>query len=93
MLPIPSTISLPALQAFVKVAQTGSFTRAGDALRTHKAHLSRQVSQLERALGARLLERSTRAISLTEVGRDFFERAQSVLAAVDDAWLAVQQAQ
>lgn len=92
-LPISSTIDLPALQAFVKVVQTGSFTRAADALRTHKAHLSRQVSQLERELGARLLERSTRAISLTEVGRDFYERAQGVLAAVDDARLAVQQAQ
>lgn len=88
-----STIDLPGLQAFVKVVQTGSFTRAADALRTHKAHLSRQVSQLERELGARLLERSTRAISLTEVGRDFYERAQGVLAAVEDARLAVQQAQ
>ena len=84
---------MPALQAFVKVVQTGSFTRAADALRTHKAHLSRQVSQLERELGARLLERSTRAISLTEVGRGFYERAQGVLAAVDDARLAVQHAQ
>jgi LysR family transcriptional regulator, regulator for bpeEF and oprC len=88
-----STIDLPAIQAFVKVVQTGSFTRAADALQTHKAHLSRVVSQLERELGVRLLERTTRALSLTEVGREFFERALGILAAVDDARLVVQQAQ
>jgi len=88
-----TTIDLPALQAFVKVVQTGSFTRAAESLQTQKAHLSRVVSQLERELGARLLERSTRALSLTEIGREFFERAVGILASVDDARLAVQQAQ
>jgi DNA-binding transcriptional LysR family regulator len=87
-----STIDLPALRAFVKVVQTGSFTRAADTLQTQKAHLSRVVSQLERELGARLLARTTRSLSLTEVGREFFERAVGILASVDDARLAVQQA-
>lgn len=85
-------MDLAALQAFVKVVQSGSFTRAADALQTHKAHLSRVVGQLERELGARLLERSTRSLSLTEVGREFFERSTGILASVEDARLAVQQA-
>jgi DNA-binding transcriptional LysR family regulator len=86
-------MDLPSLQAFVKVVQTGSFTRAADALDTQKAHLSRVVSQLERELGVRLLERTTRALSMTEIGREFFERAVGILALVEDAQRAVQKAQ
>lgn len=88
-----STIDLAALQAFVKVVQAGSFTRAAEALDTHKAHLSRVIGQLERELGARLLERTTRSLSLTEVGREFHQRATAILASVDDARAAVAQAQ
>lgn len=86
-------MDLAALQAFVKVVQLGSFTRAAEQLQTHKAQLSRVLSQLERGLGTRLLERTTRSLSLTETGRDFHERAQAILAAVDDARLAMQEAQ
>lgn len=86
-------MELTALQAFVKVVQTGSFTRAAAALGTQKAHLSRVVAQLETSLGVRLLERTTRALSLTEVGREFFERAVGILAAVEDARRTVQKAQ
>ncbi len=75
----------------VKVVQTGSFTRAADALHTQKARLSRVVSQLERELSVRLLERSTRSLSLTEPGREFFERAHALLAQVDDARQAMQR--
>jgi DNA-binding transcriptional LysR family regulator len=84
-------MDLVALQAFVKVVQTGSFTRAADALQTQKARLSRVVSQLERELSVRLLERSTRSLSLTEAGREFFERAHAILASVDDAQQAMQR--
>ena len=86
-------MEITALQAFVKVVQTGSFTRAADALHTQKAYLSRVVTQLEKELGARLLERTTRSLSLTEIGREFFERAVSILASVEDAQRAVQKAQ
>lgn len=86
-------MDLPSLQAFVKIVQTGSFTRAADALHTQKAHLSRVVGQLERELGVRLLERTTRSLSLTEIGREFFERAVGILASVDDARHAIQKAQ
>lgn len=86
-------MDLPALATFVKVVQTGSFTRAADALQTHKARVSRAISALERELGVRLLARSTRALSLTEAGREFFERSVGILGAVDEARGAMQQAQ
>lgn len=88
-----ATIDLPALQAFVRVVQTGSFTRAAAAMHTQKAHLSRVVSHLEQTLGVRLLSRTTRALSLTEVGREFFERAVGILTSVEDAQRAVQKSQ
>ena len=85
-------MELQALQAFVKVVQSGSYTRAADALQTQKAHLSRVVGRLERELAVRLLERTTRSLSLTEAGREFYERAVGILASVDDARLAMQRA-
>jgi DNA-binding transcriptional LysR family regulator len=86
-------MELSALRVFVKVVQTGSFTRAADALNTQKAYLSRVLTQLEKELGVRLLERTTRALSLTEIGREFFERAVGILASVEDAQRTVQKAQ
>ena len=86
-------MTLDQLRIYAKVVQTGSFTRAANALHTHKAHLSRVIAQLERELGARLLQRTTRSLSLTEVGREFHERALGILGAVDNARVAVQQAQ
>ncbi len=88
-----STIDTAALHAFVTVVQAGSFTHAAHALQTHKAHLSRVVGQLERDLGARLLERTTRSLSLTEVGREFHARASAILASLEDARDAVAQSQ
>lgn len=79
-----TTMEIAELQALVKVVQTGSFTRAADALGIEKARVSRMLSGLESKLGVRLLERTTRALSLTEVGREIFERAVGILAAVDD---------
>jgi LysR family transcriptional regulator for bpeEF and oprC len=85
-------MELQSLRAFVRVVQAGSFTRAAEALDTQKAHLSRVVSQLEKALGVRLLERTTGSLSLTEAGREFFERAIGILASVDDLQRAMQRA-
>lgn len=79
------------LTAFVRVVQTGSFTKAADLLGTQKAHLSRVISQMELRLGVRLLERTTRSLSLTEVGREMFERAVGILAAIEEAKQAAQR--
>jgi len=86
-------MDLPALRAYVKTVQAGSYTRAAELLGADKARLSRQVVALEAALGVRLLTRSTRSLSLTEAGREFFERAVGILAAVDEAERAMQQTQ
>lgn len=86
-------MELSHLETFVKVVQTGSFTRAAEQLRSQKAQVSRVVSQLEAELGVRLLARTTRSLSLTEVGREFFERAVGILGAADEARRAVQHAQ
>lgn len=85
-------MEIQTLHIFVKVVHTGSFTKAAEALGSQKAHLSRVISQLEKYLGVRLLERTTRALSLTEVGREFFEHAKNILAAVEVAEQAVQKA-
>ena len=84
-------MELSELKAFVKVVQTGSFTQAALALNSQKAHISRLVSQLERKLNVRLLTRSTRALSLTEVGQDIYERAIGILQAVDATQIAAEQ--
>lgn len=77
-------MEISELKAFVKVVQSGSFTRAADALETQKSYLSRVVTGLERKLGVRLLERSTRSMHLTEIGREVYERAVGIIGAVDD---------
>jgi DNA-binding transcriptional LysR family regulator len=84
-------MELRELTVFVKVVQAGSFTAAAELLDGHKAAVSRTIGALERKLGVRLLERSTRSLRLTEVGREVFERAISILGAVEDTERMAQQ--
>lgn len=91
MLPMTSTIGFSEMQVFVAVVTEESFTAAADRLETDKARVSRIVQRIEEKLGARLLNRSTRRLSVTEVGRDYFERASSILAAAEAAQAAVAQ--
>lgn len=84
-----TTIDLSEMETFVAVVQRGSFTAAADALETDKGRVSRSVTRLEKKLGARLLERSTRSLRVTEVGREFFERSVSVLTAVEETEAAI----
>jgi DNA-binding transcriptional LysR family regulator len=84
---------LAALEAFVSVAEAQSFSEAARRLRSSKSVVSRQVSALEAELGARLLHRTTRSLTLTEAGRGYFERATRILADLGEANLAVSQLQ
>ena len=84
---------LAALRVFVAVAEAQSFSNAARALRIAKSAVSRQVSDLESDLGARLIHRTTRSLSLTEAGRAYFERAARILADLDDANRAVGELQ
>jgi len=74
-----------ALTAFAKVVETGSFARAADRLDMSVSSVSRHVSDLEAHLDARLLNRTTRRLSLTESGRVFHERCVQLLADLEEA--------
>lgn len=71
--------------AFTQVADSGSFTRAAERLGWPKSSVSHRVARLEACLGARLFERSTRRLRLTEVGARFHEHARRVLDELDQA--------
>lgn len=73
------------MQAFVAVVDNDSFVRAADALNTSKAAISRQVADLERRLGARLLNRTTRKLSLTDEGQLFYQRCTDLLNGLEEA--------
>jgi DNA-binding transcriptional LysR family regulator len=70
---------------FVRVVETGGFTRAAEALGMPTSSISRSVARLEEELGITLLERTTRKVSLTDAGKAFFERAREALAGLEEA--------
>ena len=82
---------LTAIKSFVAVADAQSFSEAARRLRITKSTVSRQVGDLESELGARLLHRTTRSLSLTEAGHAYFERAARILADLEDASRAVEE--
>lgn len=73
------------METFVAVVEAGSFVGAGESLRVSKAAVSRSVQELEARLGARLLQRTTRRLSLTEAGRAYYARSKQILADVEEA--------
>jgi DNA-binding transcriptional LysR family regulator len=78
-------IDLEDIQAFAEVAEAQSFGRAGQRLGLSKSMVSRRVARLEAELGAQLLSRTTRGVSITEAGAEFKERADRVLAELEAA--------
>jgi DNA-binding transcriptional LysR family regulator len=72
------------MRVFVRVAETGSFTKAADDLGLPRATVSIAVQQLESTLGARLLHRTTRRVQLTQDGMALLERCRSLLADMDE---------
>lgn len=79
------TDRLFALRVFLRTARTGSFSRAGRELGLSQSSVSRIVADLERSLGAALLARTTRAVSLTDTGADYLARIEPVLDALEEA--------
>lgn len=86
-------MTLDQLRVYVKVIDAGSFTLAAERLNTRRSHVSRVIAQLEADLGVALLERTTRTRSITEAGREVYERALVILGAVDETLRATQQLQ
>jgi DNA-binding transcriptional LysR family regulator len=76
---------LTSLTAFVRVVDAGGFSAAGRKLNMSTTMVSNHVQALEERLGARLLNRTTRKVSLTEVGRAYYDRATQILADIEQA--------
>ncbi|WP_407334410.1 LysR family transcriptional regulator [Enterovibrio sp. 27052020O] len=81
----PLIDNLHDIRAFVAIAGSGSFSKAADKLGASRAHMSRQLSQLESRLGVQLIIRTTRSQRLTTAGEAFFTRCQAALMQIDDA--------
>src|SRR4051794_11769648 len=77
------------MEVFVRAVELGGFSPAARALRMTPSAVSKLVARLERRLGARLINRSTRKLLLTAEGEAFLERAHRVLADLDEAERAV----
>ncbi len=84
---------LTGMAVFAKVAEAKSFTAAAQSLGLSKSAVSKQVARLEDRLGARLINRTTRRLSLTAAGDAFYERCARVLAEAEEAELAVTRLQ
>lgn len=76
---------LQRMQTFVRVVEAGSFSAVARELATTQSAISKQVASLERHLGAKLLVRTTRSLSLTDDGRRFFEEARRLVSEFDQA--------
>lgn len=84
---------LTDIAVFVKVVGLSSFTAAADALEMSQPVVSKAVTRLEEHLGARLLNRTTRRLSLTEAGSELYRRAVGALEEIENAELAVARFQ
>lgn len=84
---------LLAMQTFVRVVETGSFSAVAREQQTTQSAVSKQVAGLEKHLGARLLNRSTRSLALTDEGEIYFEQAQRLVAEFTEAETLVRSGQ
>ena len=85
--------NLTDIAVFVQVVESGSFTAAADHLGLSRPVVSKYITRLEEQLGARLLNRTTRRLSLTEAGRAFFARSQRGLQEIEAAEAEVSRLQ
>lgn len=76
---------LQSMRIFAKVVEQGGFAKAGQALDISNAVVTRHVADLEEHLGTRLLNRTTRKVSLTDTGHAYLERVLQILQEIDDA--------
>lgn len=76
---------LAAMQSFVRVVESGSFSAVARETQATQSAVSKQIAALERTLGARLLNRTTRSLALTEEGERYFEQARRLVAEIAEA--------
>src|SRR5690348_1694783 len=85
---IERPLDLDAVQAFIRIAELGSFTRAAEVMQTTQAAVSLKLQRLEGRLGCRLLERTPRYVQLSARGAAFLEHARELLEVHDRARIA-----
>ncbi|CAI1141924.1 HTH-type transcriptional regulator DmlR [Serratia grimesii] len=81
--------NLNDIQVFMAVVDAGSFIAGSHAMGLSRSAAGKAITRLEERLGTRLLNRTTRALSLTDEGREFYQRGLQILASVDDAEASV----
>src|SRR5579862_4921198 len=86
-------MDLNEILVFARVVQSGGFTVAAAELGMPKSTVSRKVTELEARLKARLLNRTTRKVSLTDVGRTYYDYCARIAAEIEDAERAVTNLQ
>lgn len=86
-------LDLNDLYLYVQVVDHRGFAPAGRALGIPKSRLSRRIALLEERLGARLLQRSTRSFSVTEIGQEYYRRCVAMLVEADSAQELIERAQ
>lgn len=87
-----SVRDLNELAVFAHVVERGGFTAAADAIQLPKSNISRKIADLEKRLGVRLLERTTRKIHVTEIGNIYYQHCRRMLDEADHADLCVERA-
>ena len=90
---VASTDLLDGIAVFVGVINAGSFTAAAEALGHSTSYVSKAVTRLEKRLGSRLLNRTTRTISLTDAGKAYFERCHQIVIDAENAGRSISQLQ
>jgi DNA-binding transcriptional LysR family regulator len=88
-----NTELLNGVAVFVAVIHAGSFTAAAQALGHSTSYVSKEITRLEKRLGSRLLNRTTRTISLTDAGRAYFERCSQIVIDAENAERSIGQLQ
>jgi DNA-binding transcriptional LysR family regulator len=83
---------LAAMEAYISVVETGSFSAAAKRMDIRQPAISKTIAQLEERLGARLLLRSTRGLTMTEAGQRFYEHVKLAIKEADEAEQAVRHA-
>ena len=89
MCPMHGTIPIDAVELFVRVAELKSFRGAADALGVPRSTLSRRIGELERTLGTRLLQRTTRRVELTSAGKTYLRACTPALGIILEAGRAL----
>src|SRR4029078_13066847 len=84
-------LDLNDIAVFARVVEAGSFTAAARLLGMPKTTVSRRIAALEREVGVRLLQRTTRSLNMTDAGRLYYEQSSQALRTIADANLRLPE--